>query len=400
MTLVRVAPLQVLGLVLLLSALSKGLVAAQDTVVVRADNSPVWGHAPRLIEEIRIGAIDGAEESASGRVVGVVVLGDGEIWVADRTANTIRRFDSLGHSIGRVGGPGAGPGEFRYLLDLTAMADGRVAAWDMVERRISVFSRGGDFQTSIRVPEARSADVKPALRVDQSNRFYVRLTDWHSRAWIRTGENGQVQDSIPIPPAGMKGTPSGAQFYLLGPMRTTYAHSTMSLLNRDGFLMVARNDEYAFHRPLPDGKVLRIERPWEPVRVKHKERAAHQLIENHYSQRAKVRAERVSTEKPPWWAFWGDEEERLWVARHGEGYHRPESPSERRDRERLGNPPNEWWEPLAFDVIGPSGTFLGTLHFSNPQTDLAAARGNRVWVIEAGEYDERYIVRYRVEPGS
>jgi len=120
-------------------------------------------------------------------------------------------------------------------------------------------------------------------------------------------------------------------------------------------MVVGRNDDYAFHQPLGDGRILRIQRSWAPVRVKREERRAFQVMEDHYSMRSGRAAERIPREKAPWSNLWVDEEDRLWVARHGEGYHRPETVAEKGLREKWENPPNEWWEPFSFDVIERNG---------------------------------------------
>jgi hypothetical protein len=108
----------------------------------------------------------------------------------------------------------------------------------------------------------------------------------------------------------------------------------------------------------------------------------------------------IPGEKPPWWAFRIDEQGRLWVARHSEGVFIPESRDERERREQFGNPPAEWWEPLIVDVLEPRGRYLGTLRFPGYRTSVAVARNDEVWAIELGQYDEEYVVRYRIRPST
>ena len=53
------------------------LLGAQDTLVVHSNGSPAWGSAPRLVEELRIGVLEGAEEELFGSVflgINVMVL--------------------------------------------------------------------------------------------------------------------------------------------------------------------------------------------------------------------------------------------------------------------------------------------------------------------------------------
>ncbi len=369
----------------------------QDTILAVADNRPTWGESPRLVEELRIGKLEGDAEFTFGGVRGLAVLETGEIWVLDGPADVVRRFDPNGQHLGNVGGSGSGPGEFTSPMDIFAMPDERIATWDSEKRRVTLFFSDGTLSTSFNVEEAATPAMRPALRVDSSLRFYILSTDFKSEFWIRTNLEGEVLDTLPIPPPDKKGTPSAGQFYASGPM-LTYPHQTLSFLSPKGTLVVGRNDEYALHQPLQDGRILRIERSWDPVPVKREERRAFQIIEDHYSDRNGKSAVRIPREKPPWWRLWVDEEDRIWVARHVEGYHRPESDMERSLRERWDNPPNEWWEPPSFDVIERNGEFLGRIEFVNPQTILAAARGAHIWVVESGRYDEHYVVRYRIVP--
>ena len=80
-----------IGLLLVL-ALRVFPLAAQDTLTVVADNPPEWGETPRLVEELRIGVLEGDERYTFVRVVGLVVDPAGVIWVADAGIPAIRRF--------------------------------------------------------------------------------------------------------------------------------------------------------------------------------------------------------------------------------------------------------------------------------------------------------------------
>jgi hypothetical protein len=49
-------------------------------------------------------------------------------------------------------------------------------------------------------------------------------------------------------------------------------------------------------------------------------------------------------------------------------------------------------------VFQSDGTYLGQLELA-PGTELAEAKGDRLWVIQRGADDEQYVVRYRIVPG-
>src|SRR5688572_2612621 len=83
-----------------------GSLGAQDTVVVRANNRPVWGPNVAITRELRIGEADGAEEYTFGRISSVTVGMDGSIFVVDPSIPTVRQFTPDGkyvRSFGRRG---------------------------------------------------------------------------------------------------------------------------------------------------------------------------------------------------------------------------------------------------------------------------------------------------------
>jgi len=396
----------------LLAAAYGALFAIQDTVVVRADNPPVWGAAPRLIEDLRIGALDGDEVYTFGNVSDVAVSPDGTIWVADEQARAIRRYDRAGKHIGSIGRSGEGPGEFRSIVDLERLPDGRFAAWDAVLLRFSLFSGDGEFQKTVgvRTPLVRLRTLD-GFRVDDQSRLHILsakvLEDGVELIWIRVDTAGVVLDTIAVPPPQTDGPSAGGKPYQFGSM-APFSVVTRSALSPRGYLVLGRNSTYALHHPLPDGRIQRIERSWSPVSVGREERAEFQARGDD-ARRGRQNLTETSTSvpgtKPPFWALWVDQEARVWVARHAQARRVPETESEREvrlegNRMRGDNrPPSEWWEPLVFDVIEANGRYLGTVTLDNHRANLKEARGTEIWVIEQGEFDEQYVVRYRVSAG-
>lgn len=68
--------------------------------------------AIELVEELRIGVIDGAEEYQFFRVTGVAVDANGRIFVADAGDHAVRIYESDGTFVRGFGRAGQGPGEF------------------------------------------------------------------------------------------------------------------------------------------------------------------------------------------------------------------------------------------------------------------------------------------------
>jgi hypothetical protein len=310
-----------LALILVLGNPAVGV--AQDTVVVKADNQPLWGSNVRLTRDLRIGVVDGPEERSFGRISGVAVASDGDIWVADAQTATIRRFAADGRYLGSVGRRGEGPGEFRDLAGLQRMPDGRFAAWDAPLARISFFDSAGSYLSLVRVPISLIAggDSEP-FRVDDESRSYVfsatatRLSI--QPFYLRLDVTGQA-DTIRIPDADVDGPRFGGRSYSVGMMHP-FSIVTKSALSPAGHLVTARNERYILNTRSADDRPLRIERSFTPVRVQAAERRERQRLGDHFRGRnsnARETSAAVPRQKPPFWALWVDQDARIWVARHG-----------------------------------------------------------------------------------
>jgi hypothetical protein len=407
----------------LLALLFPAGATAQDTLVVRADNPPVWGRSPRLVEELRIGTRGSDGPSDFGYVSTVLELPDGSIWVADRQRSVVRRYSSKGEHQGDVGRRGQGPGEFDYIAEMRLLPGGRVAVLDSFNRRIHLFGSDGRFLSALPSP-AGVAGGQEAMEVDTAGRLYLRNVERSPRDrrvpvaatdgfrlvgaqpaayWIVMSPTGAIVDTIARPPS----LPDSASGYLV---------STRSVISALGYRVEGRNAEYALHRPLRDGRVVRIERTWTPVPFEREEReellaaAGHRAAQLDRLTRGGGDVAPVPLMKPSWSSFVTDAEGRIWVRRIVRASKVGETPGQRAMREQFGNPPVTWGQPAVFDVIEPSGRFLGSVtvpdsessddRSSAPRVRLGFARGMTLWTIERGRQDEQHVVRYRIVPGS
>ncbi|MEM7417795.1 MAG: hypothetical protein AAF389_20060 [Gemmatimonadota bacterium] len=391
-----------------------GMVALQpqaDTLVVRVDNAPEWGNHPTLVEEVRIGVLEGPVEESFTTIRGFVVLDDGEMWVGDGAE--VRRFGPEGDFLGYLGREGEGPGEFKGIAGMGRMPDGRVVIFDPWQGRINYFSPDGVFDSS--APRAIGVIMGPydVFRVSDEGsllQFWsLPNPDSQSRRlpiWYHLDEEGTVTDSVWAPPSGRRVL--GGQDYAFG-IFGGFSPMAVSAMSPRGYLVQAHTSEYALHYPLPDGRTVRLEREYDAVRVDGEERSQFRAHAAHVAGLWGPDAglgDDIPGEKPPFWSVRIDGEGRLWVARHSHGVLEPESAADRAEREELGRlrgsvpPPVEWWEPLTLDVIEPAGRFVGSVTLPNRQSVLLDARGDSVWVTERGDFDEEYVVRYRVVPGG
>ncbi len=134
-------------------------VSITDSAGVRIVEStaPAWsaGTGWRVGTEpiLTIGEVSGDLNYMFEGVSQALRMEDGTIVVVDRVARLLRLFDPAGVFIRSLGGSGEGPGEFQLLQEAWAHGD-TLWASDNLQRRISVFDRGGDVLETIRVEAA------------------------------------------------------------------------------------------------------------------------------------------------------------------------------------------------------------------------------------------------------
>ncbi len=111
----------------------------------QASTPEEWG----LVEELRIGSLDGDEAAQFGRVSAVMQDRAGRVYVLDYPTQEIRLFDTDGRFIRTIGGMGRGPGEFAGAAGMNLTPEGELVVWDTRNRRFSIFSRNFEFERSV-----------------------------------------------------------------------------------------------------------------------------------------------------------------------------------------------------------------------------------------------------------
>lgn len=122
--------------------------AVRDSAGVRivenvpADTAETWSLGDPLLE---IGAVQSSVEYQLDGVGDVARGPDGAIIVAERGSRELSVFDSTGRHVRTAGGEGGGPGEFRFLSQLAWLPGDTLAAWDLRQNRLSLFTPDGEF---------------------------------------------------------------------------------------------------------------------------------------------------------------------------------------------------------------------------------------------------------------
>lgn len=360
-------------------------VVAQDTVRVEAVNLARWGDTLEAEEELRIGALTGNEHEVFGTVSDLAVTADGTIWVVDGQVPVIRRFDARGRYLGSVGRHGGGPGEYRRPVGLELLPDGGLALLDSGRGRIIVYDSAGTFRRSHRFPAA-GLSSHPEFHVDTAGHYYVSTplrsaSGGSDRGLIQVSLAGAVLDTVLLPERENNRT--------IGfPRQTLFAWSP------HGELVVGANDDYSFTIRRANDTDVTVIREVDPVSVKAKEREWWTHIAERRERRAaklggQLEIPPIPETKPAFEDLRVDETGRIWVRRHvaAEGFKRPE------EGDVTGEERTVWLERPTFDVYGPDGIFLGTVRLPY-QTVWMASRGQTVWGLQIGNYDEIYVVRY------
>ncbi len=276
-------PLTLLTLLLLPGCSPSGTPSASTpfTLTRAGDTTIAWSTVPArpdtllLVPDLLIGVEEGEEALMFSGISALSVDSAGNIHVVDGGSSTIRVFGPDGTFLRRFGGPGAGPGEFRYATAVVIHGDGRILVPDGASRRINVYSPTGTpvAQWSMAGYQIRS---DPPLRPLPDGATLLAIQPegpdpWPLPSFLRLSPDGSVQDTLEVPPGESESCPVTL---FEGRQRLPVVHTpTLTVVPYiDGGLVIGCNREYLFHVGRSDGTVLRIGRDWEPVPVSSAER--------------------------------------------------------------------------------------------------------------------------------
>lgn len=121
--------------------------------VVRNPADGLWESPRRLVEDLRIGSVDGGGPDQFGRVADATMDEARMVYVLDSHAHAVRVFDADGVFVRSLGRKGSGPGELNQPIALEWDPSGRLWVVDFGNRRYEVFDTAGAYVTSYRMSD-------------------------------------------------------------------------------------------------------------------------------------------------------------------------------------------------------------------------------------------------------
>ena len=362
------------------------------TNIPAADAPPTW----TLVEELRVGTLEGTGPDAFAYLKGLVALEGGGFAVLDSQIQELRVFGPDGTHVATHGGKGQGPGEFADANGLMLGPDGRIWVPDGRNGRMSVFDPEDGFIESFPFDDGNYGWVWNGAMVDGSR---IHRPWWDgTRRQIRVYDlTMTLVDSIPLPsdepedeeydPESQPGTFYQAldRGYML--YGIPFFASEVTHLDSRGTAWSTRDGdpEYRLSRWEPGGDttlVVETRRPAVPVSEVERDSviAAMRQMLTDRGVSSQWDWSRIPNVKPAVEAIFQSAEGNLWV--------RTPSADGR----------------VLFDVYSGDGSHLGTASLRSGLNlwDQVApvVRGNSAWLIVTDELDVQYVVRARISPWS
>lgn len=332
-------------------------------IQIAESSAPAWkaGEEWTVAAEptLEIGVVEGAPEYQLNRVTDVRRQASGQIVVTNSASNEIRLYDASGRHVRTVGGRGGGPGEFQTLIFARVLQGDSLMAYDLMPKRISIFSPDGDFVRSFQLESMPNGDFPFAVGAlqDGSVLAYLNQSTGQSDGLHRTpmlflhySSEGKMLDTVsaqPGPERLMQTQSLGNGRMMASMILPMFSHNPVQAVNGDR-VVFGENESYELALVAPDGVVKRlVRRKVEPRPVTDADFASLMDVRlaliSDPARRREVESTYRSLPRPATMPFYDavllDDESNLWV----------------RDFEPTTI------NPLAWTVFDPEGRMLGTV---------------------------------------
>ena len=228
----------------------------RDTTVIRVIRGSVWRDTMRIRESLRLGGLDGPQETVFSAISGVAIGKNWEIAVFDESDHRLQVFDRKGRLLRVLGREGAGPGEYRSNTGLVFTSDNGVMQLDPGNSRINRYSGDGASVGSLSVQ--RVVRGGRGLALDSLDNIYVR--SWFPGGaepiigFLVYAPDGSRRDSLLPPRAIGQVAP-----------RAWYEPHAIWTLGRGRQWLGGMSSQYSVTIGSTKGIPLRIERSSDPV---------------------------------------------------------------------------------------------------------------------------------------
>ena len=166
---------------------------------VLVTNTPSADPSPTLmlVEELRVGTLEGGRPESFGALKGLEALPGGGFAVLESQAQEIRVFGADGSHVATHGRPGEGPGEFVDATGLMLDPRGRIWVADPRGQRMSVFDPVEGFLESFRYQYMIRGFIWAGTMTDRGHILKPSMSRQNFRSLLRVYDSTMTQiDSI------------------------------------------------------------------------------------------------------------------------------------------------------------------------------------------------------------
>jgi hypothetical protein len=347
-----------------------------------------------LVEDLRIGKVEGADPYLFGIGMDIIPDGHGRIWVLDRQTRELRLFDSAGNFLRAIGRTGGGPGEFTGHVCAFPGPAGEI--WvEESHNRWQRFDTAGAYLATHPVTSRFGCGTR---QWTADGRFFVaaNVLDYRTRTSrsffvihrmepsgeIVPGDTVHPPDLPPAPSVTWLAPPGGGQLRSVLDV-IPFAHHSRSVLDPTGnFWITDGGGAYAIRRQNPRGDtLLLIEREHAPLAVpgSTRDRAIAEFRREGMTPEGGFNSDAVPRVYPPFDRYYLATDGKLWVRRQLE-----EAVS-------------------GFDVFSADGYYLGpvALPLGLDRMAVSTITSDAIYASIRDELGVSYVVRLSIRrPGT
>jgi hypothetical protein len=364
-----------------MDTLPSGQVVVTNPAQGAWDSSSAW----RVVEELRIGTLEGDGPDLFGDVQAVEIDPQERIWVLEGQSQELRMFDREGRHVRTIGRKGGGPGDFAQPLGMAWSAAGELWVPDPENNRISVIDTAGSFVGSRRMIGGFIWNPWPG-RFDTAGFFYNYMPDVgpgrdFKMYMVRYDTLLNPLDSL-VPPEWQGGeeyfefaSPDGRSRWRTG---VPYTPGLDWRLSPAGDFWFVHTGSYELFRVTPGGDTVRnVTKAFEQVPVTGEDvDSAMARLDGFIKRGGKVDRSRIPGVKPAVRQFFVADDGYLWVE--------PTTPN-REDQGRL------------FEVFDPEGRYLGRVRLPFQLSGTPPViRGDLFVAVVQDELEVPFVVRARI----